>query len=59
MSHVPRRELEQKYQESSEVKTSTITLECGVIDLHNDTVLSSNGSALEAACGPPGMGANI
>ena len=32
---------------------------CGVIDLHNDTVLSSNGSALEAACGPPGMGANI
>jgi hypothetical protein len=38
---------------------SAVALECAVVDLDIYTTISTNSSALEVACSPPGIGAKI
>jgi hypothetical protein len=67
MFHVRRRELEQKVKEISQTSFGTtctyiggsVALEGAVMDLHIGTRVGINRSALEVACGPPGIGAKI
>ena len=61
--HVPRRELERNFKEVSENTIgityspgSSIALEGAVVDLDIGTA-STNSSALQVACPPPGIGA--
>jgi hypothetical protein len=38
---------------------TSVALKCAVMDLHIGTITGKNSSALEVACGPPGIGAKI
>jgi hypothetical protein len=61
--HVPRPDIEKVHQISTDDDSYTypgsVALEYAVVDLHNGTSLSMNSSALEVACGPPGIKAKI
>jgi hypothetical protein len=64
MFHVARRDIENFQEISGNEKYGTypwhfIQGETRGMDLHIDTVQSSNSTALEVACPPPGIGAKI
>jgi hypothetical protein len=61
--HVPRREFEQKGQGNfsknsfgTYIVAGSVGLKGAVINLHIGTTRSGYSSALEVACGPPGIG---
>jgi hypothetical protein len=60
-----RQELERNFKEISRNSfgityiAGTIALEGAVMDLHFGTTFGKNGTALEVACGPPGIAATF